>query len=291
MQSFSKSVHCQSVTNPQVTWQRLLLTAAVLAILLASLGALAAGKSGAEKTIIRLAQPIGLGWLFYTAFCLQFTILNGLRRASVSWLIWFAVMVFTTTPFSDWCIRRIESSVEPYRPERDGQLAAVVVLGGGTHQGPWRAELSSAGDRVMYAAQLYMQNHTLRLITTGDAAPGISRDSSSPREHTIELWAQLKIPEEAIGSLRGQNTYQELQYLKESFDQFQGSRVGILTSALHLPRAMRLAKAQGLDVVPLSADHLSSSEPLTYLDFIPSAGPLIQLGSCQHEVMAWFVGR
>ena len=195
------------------------------------------------------------------------------------------------TPFAAWCIRRLESSVEAYRPERDGQLVAVVVLGGGTHQGPWRAELSSAGDRVMYAAQLYLQNHTLQLITTGDATPGISRDKSSPRQHTIELWTQLKIPEDAIGTLNGQNTMQELQSLKNIFDQFRGGRVGILTSAMHLPRAMRLAKALGLDVVPLSADHMDSSEPFTHLDFIPSAGPLNQLAACQHEFMAWIVGR
>jgi uncharacterized SAM-binding protein YcdF (DUF218 family) len=200
-------------------------------------------------------------------------------------------MFLTTSPFAAWCVQRLESSVEAYRPERDGQVAALIVLGGGTHQGPWRAELSTAGDRVAYAAQLYLQNHTQRLITTGDATPGISRDTSSPREHTIELWTQLKIPEEAIGSLQGQNTFQELQSLKQIYDQFHGGRVGILTSAMHLPRAMRLAKAQGLEVVPLAADHIASSQPFTYLDFIPSAGPLNLLAACQHEFMAWLAGR
>lgn len=275
----------------QVTWKRILFTAAVFGVLLVLIGLVAIGKSGAEKTAIRLLQPIGFGWLLFTAFCLQVTWLNDLRRASFHWLIWIGVMVVTTTPLADWCTRRIESSVEAYRPEREGQLAAVVVLGGGTHQGPWRAELSSAGDRIMYGAQLYLQNHTLRLITTGDATLGVSRDSSSPREHTIELWSGLKIPEDVIGSLQGQNTFQEIQSLKNIFEQFNGERVGLLTSALHLPRAMRLAKAQGLDVVPLAADHISTSEPLTYLDFIPSSGPLNLLAACQHEFMAWFVGR
>ena len=284
---------CENVPGQrsQATWKRVLLTVAVLGFLLVVLGMIAGGKSGAEKTLIRLVQPIGFGWLVFTAFSLQYTLVSGLRRASTAWLIWFVLMFFTTTPFADWCSRRLESSVEAYRPERDGQLAAVVVLGGGTHEGPWRAELASAGDRVLYGAQLYLQNHTKRLITTGDATPGVSRDSSSPREHTIQIWTQLNIPEEAIGSLNGQNTYQELQSLKNIFDQFQGGRVGILTSVLHLPRAMRLAKAQGIDVVPLAADHISSSQPLTFLDFIPSAGPLSLLAACQHEFMAWFVGR
>lgn len=277
--------------SSRATWQRVLVTVAVLGFLLVALGVLVGGKSGAEKTMIRLVQPIGFGWLLLTAHCLQNTLVCGLRRTRTSWLIWFALMFFTTTPFADWCVRRIESSVEAYRPECDGQLAAVVVLGGGTHAGPWRVELASAGDRVMYGAQLYLQKHTQRLITTGDATPGVSRDSSSPREHTLEIWTQLKIPEEAIGSLQGINTFQELQSLKAIFEQFQGGRVGILTSALHLPRAMRLAKAQGLDVVPLAADHIASTQSFTYLDFIPSAGPLCLLAACQHEFMAWLVGR
>ncbi len=284
---------CDSIPtqSPRVRWKRLWLTVAVLAATIISIGLLCGGKSGVEKTMIRLSQPIGFGWLIFTAFCLQFTLVYSLRRAIPAWLIWFAVMVVTTTPFPEWCTRRLESSVKAFRPERDGQLAAVVVLGGGTHEGPWRAELAGGGDRVMYGAQLYLQNHTRRLITTGDATPGVSRDRSSPRDHTIQLWTQLKIPEEAIGSLQGKNTSEEIQSLKNIFEQFQGGRVGLLTSALHLPRAMRLAKAQGLDVVPLAADHISSVQSLNYLDFIPSAGPLNLLAACQHEFMAWFVGR
>lgn len=276
--------------DAQISWKRLILTAALIAIILVAIGGLIAGKNGVEKTATRLSLPIGLGWLFFSAYCIQRSLVAGLRRATVTWSIWFAFMFATTSPFASWCVQRLESSVEAYRPERDGQLAVVVVLGGGTHQGPWRAELSTAGDRVMYAAQLYLQNHTKRLITTGDAIPGLSSDTTSPREHTIELWTQLGIPEDAIGTLQGQNTYQEIQSLKQVYGQLE-SRVGILTSAMHLPRAMRLAKAEGLDVVGLAADHVSSNRPFTFLDFIPSAGPLNQLAACQYEFMAWFVRR
>ncbi len=270
---------------------RLIFTAAAFAFALVLIGFLFAGKSGAEKTIIRLIQPIGAGWLGFTAWCIHYTLRHRGRRSIAPWTIWMAIMLLTTSPFAGWCLQTLESSVESYQPQVGGKLAAVVVLGGGTREGPKRAEVAAAGDRVLYAAQLYHQGLTARLITTGDATPGISRDTSSPREHTIEIWTKLNIPLDAIGSLQGQNTYQELQSLKAIFDQFQGGRVGLLTSALHLPRAMRLAKALGVDVVPLAANHESSATPLTFLDFIPSAGPLNQLAACQHEFMAWFVGR
>ena len=278
-------------TRSGVTFGRFFISLIAIAFVLAVVAFFSAGKGGVEKLAIRLSQPIGFGWLCFTAWLCAHTLLNGVRRGALLWGLWFVVMAFTTSPFAAWCVNRLEWSVEAYAPEQEGALAAVVVLGGGTRQGPSRAEAAQAGDRVFYAAQLYLQGHTKRLITTGDAMPGVSRDSSSPRDQTIELWTKLNIPADAIGSLHGENTYQELQSLKEVFSQFKEGRVGILTSALHLPRAMRLAKSAGLEVVPLAANHESSDAPFTYLDFIPSAGPLNQLAACQHEFMAWFVGR
>lgn len=291
---------------------------AALSVLVVFGGWLSGGKSGAEKTIIRLVQPVGALWLLYTSWCIQFygrpliglprsmrariitpadnakvcgPTKNSLRTSIVPAITWLAFVVFTTSPLCNWCVGRLESSVVSFQPEANPPLDAIVVLGGGTHQGPWRAEVSAAGDRVVYAAQLYLQGHARRLITTGDASPGISKDLTSPREQTIELWTRLDIPVADIGTLNGKNTFQELQSLKDNWSQFESGRVGILTSAMHLPRAMRLAKSQGLDVLPVAADHLYTDQPLTYLDFIPSAGPPAVLAVCQHEFMAWLVNR
>ena len=291
MPTASTGVAATKSSTNQVNLVRFALTLFGLVCALVAMALIAAGKGGAEKLLIRLAQPIGLSWLCFTAWTISYTFTNGVRKAMFPWGVWWVTMVFTTSPLASWCLNRLESSVEAYAPERDQPLDAVIVLGGGTRQGPSRAEAGQAGDRVMYAAQLFLEGYTKRLITTGDAMPGVSRDMTSPRDQTIEIWTKLQVPAEAIGSLHGANTYQELQSLKEIFDQFKGGRIGILTSALHLPRAMRLAKAAGIEVVPLAANHESSREPFTFLDFIPSAGPLNQLAACQHEFMAWFVGR
>jgi uncharacterized SAM-binding protein YcdF (DUF218 family) len=293
-------------------WIQIFTCMALFASVVVIGGWLSGGKSGAEKTIIRLVQPVGLLWLLFTGWCIPRwlqPIARCLRQRAIEAsasangsamhaghaagiaMLWLVFMGLTTNPLSHWCMKRLESGVESYRPESGEPLDVVVVLGGGTHQGPWRAELSGAGDRVMYAAQLYLQGHARLLITTGDVSPGISRDATSPWEHTLELWSLLNIPESAMDTLHGQNTFQEIQSLKEKWPEFEHRRVGLLTSALHLPRAMRLAKAQQLDLFPIAADHIASDEPLTYLDFIPSAGPLSQLAACQHEIMAWLVNR
>ncbi len=328
----SPTIAAPGVATPAVAgnvhWRPLFIGVVALAFLVVLGGWLSGGKSGAEKSIIRLLQPIGVFWLVFTNWTLQIcsqaiagflrerrhrsnpnqlataprnpvqSNLNNsawparqLTKVIVPAVAWLLFMLFTTSPLCGWCVWRLESSVESFRPESHPPLDAIVVLGGGTHQGPWRAEVAGAGDRVLYAAQLYLQGHTQQLITTGDASPGISKDLTSPREQTIELWTRLQIPASAIDTLHGKNTFEELQSLKQKKSQFKDGRIGLLTSALHLPRAMRLAKAQGLEVFPIAADHLHSEQPMSYLDLIPSAGPLNQLAACQHELMAWLVNR
>ena len=75
-------------------------------------------------------------------------------------------------------------------------------------------------------------------------------------------------------------------------DKLAGKSVGILTSASHLPRAMRLAKARGLDdLIPLAADYRVTSSPKTFMSYIPSAGALDQFSRSQREIIARLVNR
>jgi uncharacterized SAM-binding protein YcdF (DUF218 family) len=113
----------------------------------------------------------------------------------------------------------------------------------------------------------------------------------SPAAQTIEIWTSLGIPRDAIMTLGGQNTAAELAELKRIGPQLAGKRVGLLTSGDHLPRAMRLARAQELELVPVAANVKWSPEPWNLLDFIPQAGNLAQLAALQHEIMASFVRR
>jgi uncharacterized SAM-binding protein YcdF (DUF218 family) len=266
-------------------------TLLLLALLLMWGGWLTGGKSGSEKLLIRLVQPVGFAWLAYTAWLIQLAIRNSGQNCLKPFALWCIIMLLTTSPFSVWCVKQLESTNRQYDPREHGTLDTLVVLGGGTRQGPLRAELAGDGDRVMYAAQLYFQGHAKHLIATGDATPGVSRDFTSPREQTVEIWQSLKIPAPAISTIEGLNTFEELQNLSAIWPKIGTGRVGLLTSASHLPRAMRLARARGLELIPVPADHDYSDQPFTYLDFIPSAGPLNQLAACQHEWLAWLVHR
>ena len=180
-----------------------------------------------------------------------------------------------------------------FRPGQDPPLDVIVVLGGGTSSGPGRAQAGESGDRVLYAAQLYLQGQTAHLITTGEAQTVRGVQRPGPAQETVEIWTQLGIPASDISTLPGLNTYQEMLALKPALDaDWSGRRVGLLTSATHLPRALRLAADQGLtDLIPLAADHRWVDRPKSIQECLPSAAALAQFTRCQKEFLARLVSR
>jgi uncharacterized SAM-binding protein YcdF (DUF218 family) len=154
---------------------------------------------------------------------------------------------------------------------------------------------------VLYAAQLFVTGRARRLITTGSVIHEKFGSQSSPATQTLEIWRGLGVSEESIDTLPGINTAAELQALAEqiaatqqgdSLSQSGPLRVGLLTSAWHIPRAMRLARAAGLpDLIPVAADHKTRLQPQAIWDYVPSADSFFRLERCQKEFMARLVSR
>jgi uncharacterized SAM-binding protein YcdF (DUF218 family) len=139
---------------------------------------------------------------------------------------------------------------------------------------------------------LFHQGYAKRLITTGDSTTAFGKVRSNPRGHTQEIWQQLGIAPEHIGELNGINTYQEIQSLRELRQEFPTARIGLLSSAFHLPRALRLARAAGMpDLIPVAADYQAQVEAYLFVDFIPSAHSFDQVARSQHEYMAALFAR
>ena len=85
--------------------------------------------------------------------------------------------------------------------------------------------------------------------------------------------------------------FDEFLNIQQAFSDEAGIRLGVLTSAWHLPRAMRLARNRGLSFIPVAADYRAPTEPRTFMDHLPSAENLDNLAMIQHEWMARLVNR
>lgn len=283
--------NCPPPTVPQPAWWPAFLLAAILVCGLATVSFAMHGKPLTEKTLTTLVMPVGMFWAVLTGRLIQLLIRGPRTSAVPLLLLWLALMTLGTRPIPRMLTRSIESSVQTYNPQRDGPLDLVVVLGGGTSQGHWRPQVSGVGDRLVMAAELYHLGLTKELITTGQVTEGVSDLAPDPSEQTLQIWTKLNIAPQSIRKIGGRNTYEEMQQLKQLWPQLAGKRIGILTSALHLPRAVRLAKAQGLEMTPIAADVRTAVDDWGLLNFIPNAGNFCDLASAQHEIMAAWVSR
>ena len=242
------------------------------------------GKFGAEKALTGLFLPVGFVWLNLTCA----TLLSWLRSVTtlVRCLLTTALLVvslITTSPLPDFCFGFVETPLEgEFQPDVDPPLDLLVVFGGGTQAGPHRAEVSAAGDRLVYAAQLLSQGHARKLLATGDETA----------DQAVEIWTKLGIAEDLVSTLPGKTTFEEISNLKSAVGEWPDGRIGILSSAYHVPRVQRLASSAGVHrLIPVAANHLSSVRPYTTLDFIPSLGPLTKFTDFQREMMGRLVGR
>ena len=256
------------------------------------------GKSVAEKMLTTMVQPLFIS--IVTALAIGLVLLRRDERR-VGWLLicgaclmWAVSMPFVGSRLVDWWEASIESTV----PSASEPFDFVIVLGGGTSVTPdGRAQFSSAGDRVGYAARLYLAGMAKNLVTTGDNLQlagnllGSFKPTDDPSIQTTQIWRELGIPADVISELAGQNTFAEMASLKEHPEYWQGKRCGILTSAFHLPRAMKLAERAGVHALPIAADHRTSTGPMTFNQFVPETDGLVRLQMIFKEWLAMRISR
>ena len=265
----------------------------LLTVVLGILGIswLAGGQFAVEKSLTQLVMPVGVLWLALTMLA---TLAWVCGESRFRWALsgcWLLLTVCGTAPLPEFCIRLMEANARGFRPWEDEPLDVLLVLGGGARSGPTRAEASVTGDRLVYAAQLYIQGQAKKLWATGTSSTG-GADEKDPNLLATEIWGGLGIPADAIRTLPGRNTREEIQSIKQALHEDAGVRVGILTSAAHLPRALRLASAAGLtELIPVPANHRSNRHGSSVSSFIPSVDNLEKLAVCQHEWLGWLVGR
>ena len=251
------------------------------------------GRQGIEKMLTALVMPVGFFWLVVTTWMILAWKQNRTEHRWWATGSWILLTLLSTGPLPNYWTNYLESQVPLYRPENEQPLDYLVVLGGGTSSGPTRSQLGGSGDRVVYAAQLFLQKHCQHLITTGSAANLLGKQAEmGPTEQTIEIWTSLGIPRSAITPLAGKNTYEEMQNLKTLLPDFEDKRVGLLTSASHLPRAHRLAKAAGVHgLISIPANHSGGDFARSIGYYLPSAQHLNKFANCQHEWMGSLIGR
>jgi uncharacterized SAM-binding protein YcdF (DUF218 family) len=154
---------------------------------------------------------------------------------------------------------------------------AIIVLGGATKSATWprpTVDLSEAGDRVIYAAQLYFQKKAPIIILSGGRIDW--RGSGSPESADMAtILTSIGVPAAAIiqepDSL---NTHDNAVNVRKILKARQIKKVLLITSATHMPRSVKIFQRQGIDVIPTPTDFLVSQGEIQELTNTPKAAIL-----------------
>ena len=185
----------------------------------------------------------------------------------------------------------LERPYEKLDPLEEEPFELIVVLGGGTSEARnGDAQANRSGDRVVLAARMYHAGLAKRIVCTGSRISGLSGDRLPPAEQAAEVLTGLGVAGEDIRQIGGVNTIQEMVHLADSIQ--PDERVGLVTSAWHMSRALRLARAQGLHLVPLPADFITEYQIVaTPLSLIPTSEAAADTRLLLREYLARVVGR
>jgi len=153
----------------------------------------------------------------------------------------------------------LESQTAELPAEALSKADAIVVLGGTLSPPATResdANLSAAADRLVYAARLYALGKAPVILISGGHGGG-AMDAESV--YAAALLAGWGVPASAIlTETESVNTYENAVYTKLILDQHQLKSVLLVTSAMHMPRALATFRSAGVDATPAATDFEAS---------------------------------
>ena len=252
-----------------------------------------------SKLLPLFVYPLGLACILMLV-----ALLLCYNRRTSSILIVIALIILwlsSTTGFSNLLARSLELRYLP--PKEIPSAEVMVVLGGGTEPAAaprTTVEMNGAGDRVLYAAELYKEGKTGHILLSGGEIEWMSSGSTTPSEDMAAILIQLGVPETALWlESESKNTYENALYAKEFLEEEEINHILLVTSAMHMPRAVALFEKQGFEVTPLPVDFnitedesvSNSSDPFLskLINVLPSASNLSLTTNAMKEYLGYAI--
>ena len=245
-----------------------------------------------QKMATDLAMPYAIIWIGLALGC----VLSWQGQTRWMRFLCLALLLLHTAAgnglLSQYLAFSLERPYEKLQPLEEEPFDLIVVLGGGTTEARnGRAQASRSGDRVVLAARLYHAGLAKRIVCAGSNIAALSVGNLlTPSVEAAEILKGLAVADEDIEQINGVNTMQEMENLANAIR--PNERVGLITSAWHMNRALRLARTQGLRFVPLPADFITDYRiTVTPLDLIPNSHAAADMRVLLCEYLARVVGR
>lgn len=245
------------------------------------------------KFLSAFLYPMGL----VTTFLILWILLKLLLRkwlARMSLMLAIVIlMIFANPMVAGHLVYKLEKQFPPLTMDAVLPHDAIVVLGGGLRlpiEPSNRAQLGSAGDRYMYAFELFKANKASKLfLLGGNVYPQPSLLAEA--EYAKQLLVSLGVPPEIIYVETSSRTTQENAENISQTLQLQGIDSALLvTSSLHMPRSFAWFSELDLVFTPAPADQLYRKAIVpSWRYWLPSSSALHLSTLAMHEYYGiWF---
>jgi uncharacterized SAM-binding protein YcdF (DUF218 family) len=207
------------------------------------------------KIISLLVYPLSLGLLL-----LLMSLVAGMTgRRGFAWLmslLGFLIIYFPATlAGSEILVAPLEGRHPAFSPEELPTADAIVLLGGAS-DGESRfgrgADLNHAADRLTTAAELYFAGKAPVILISGGAEPGQLPEA----ELLADILQALQVPSSALLlEPNSRTTYDNALMSAEILSKAGYNHILLVTSGVHMRRAVALFQQQGLQVTAAATDH------------------------------------
>jgi uncharacterized SAM-binding protein YcdF (DUF218 family) len=209
------------------------------------------------------------------------------RKKQKRLIITFVVFYFSSNSFI------LDEFFRPYETpavqenQLQGKYDAGIVLGGMIAYDPTfvRPQFDRAVDRLIQAVTLYRDGKIRKIFISGGSGSILEKDvleGAVLRDYLLKLG----IPDSSIVIEKySKNTRENALFSKPILDSLnKHGRYLLITSAFHMPRALRCFQKVGINVTPYSADRYSGPRKFVFDHmFIPATGALDGWNVLLHE--------
>jgi uncharacterized SAM-binding protein YcdF (DUF218 family) len=213
------------------------------------------------------------------------------RRKLAFWLllVTFASLYLTATPFVARRLSGVLESQFPPVPLAMSPTADVIVLLGGAtdpalppRQDP---DLNAHADRIMHAADLYKAGKAKWIIASGGSwlYPSLGRAEALDMK---DILMRFGVPASAVlVEAQSEDTGENAAFSLALMRQHHLTTALLVTSGIHMPRAMAVFRRAGITVTASATDLVAVASPdWPALSWLPSPEAEVETGEALHEL-------